>query len=705
MGIRALRLAALAVIGLASVQAQKVTIAPTAVNVYIGTYYRFGATVTGITPTTVAWSVALPPGITGSPGTIDTGGLFVPPSTMPSGGQIIVTVASNVTPTVSASALVNLLNPIPTIASVSPANVPLGPTTLTINGSGFITGAVVSIGGQPQATTFVSSTTLTVPVTATLSQMGTSYPVTVTNPNPGAATSVNPVSITYGSTDGPPIISYSAAARFLDQAAWGGDAATITHVQSVGFTQYLGEQFNAPVSPLPNPTLTPYYLNGVQANFFTNAVHGQDQLRQRMAFALLNIFVVSAVNENTAIQLLPYLQIMQKDAFGNYRQLLEDVTLSPVMGEYLSMVNNDIANATTGTEPNENYAREIMQLFSIGLSQLNPDGTLQLDGNGNPIPTYTQTTIEQFAKLFTGWTYPTKPGATPAKHNPAYYTGPMVAFPSNHDETSKTLLNGFVVPAGQTPAADLKMALDNIFAHPNVGPFICKQLIQRLVMSNPSPAYVSRVAAVFANNGSGVRGDLSAVATAILLDPEARAGDDPSTSALLYGGKLREPVLFLTSMLRGLGAQVNDTNPLTGYATNLGQQLYYPPTVFNYFTPSYQIPQVFTGSNTLLGPEFELESPSNGVVRYNTVNSVVFGNLGAGAVINLTPYVNLGNNMPALYQAIANAFFYGQMPAALQSAMQTATSAIPGTTAAAMKARAQAALYLALSSAYYNVEH
>ena len=701
MGIRAVRLAVFAALGLASAQAQttpKVTIAPTAIGVNIGTYCRFTAAVTGITPTTVAWSVALPAGAAGSPGTIDTGGLFVPPSVMPTGGAIIVTVASNVTPSVSASATVTLLNPIPSVASASPANIPLGPGTLTINGSGFVQGAQVSIGTLQPTTTFVSATTLTVPITATLSQMGTS-------PNPGSATSVDPISVTYGSTDGPPVISYSAAARFLDQAAWGGNAATIAHVQSVGFQKYLSEQFNAPVSPLPDPTLTPYYLNGVQANFFRNAVHGQDQLRQRLAFALLNIFVVSAVQANNAPQLLPYLQLMQKDAFGNYRQLLEDVTLSPTMGTYLSMVNNDIANATTGTLPNENYAREIMQLFSIGLSQLNQDGTVQTDASGNPVPTYTQTTIEQFAKLFTGWTYPTKPGAALAKHNAAYYTGVMVAFPANHDETSKTLLNGFVVPAGQTPAADLKMALDNLSAHSNVGPFISKQLIQRLVMSNPSPGYVSRVAGVFNNDGSGVRGNLAAVVTAILLDPEARAGDDPTTSAPAYGGKLREPVFFLISMMRGLGAQVNDTNPLTGYATNLGQQLLFPPTVFNYFTPGYQIPQTFTGSNTLLGPEFEIESPSNAVVRYNTVNSIVYGNLGAGAVINLTPFSNLGNNMPALYQAIANAFFYGQLPAALENAMQTATGAITGTTAASMKARAQAALYVALSSGYYNVQH
>ena len=708
MGIRAVRLALFAALGLVSAQAQttpSVTIAPIAANVYIGTYYRFTAAVTGITPTTVAWSVALPAGATGSPGTIDTGGLYTPPSVMPSGGQVIVAVASNVNPSAFALALVNVYNPIPYLASVTPANVPLGNSTLTINGSGFVQGAVVRVGTVAMPTTFVSSTVLTVPVTATLDQMGSTFPVTVTSPDPGSSTTTQPVTIMYGSTDAPGTLSYSAAARFLDQAAWGPDAATVAHVQSVGFTQYLGEQLNAPPSQIPDLALTPYFLSGVQSRFFTNAVHGRDQLRQRMAFALLNILVVSGVEANNAPQFVPYLQLIQKGAFGNFRQLLEDVTLSPTMGTYLNMVNNDIANTTTGTLPNENYAREILQLFSIGLNQLNQDGTLKLDAGGNPIPTYSQATIQQFAKLFTGWTYPTRPGATLARHNPTNFNGPMVPFPANHDNTIKTLLNGFVVPAGQGPAADLKAALDNIFAHPNVGPFICKQLIQRLVMSNPSPAYVSRVAGVFNNDGNGVRGNLAAVAVAILMDPEARAGDDATTSAPVTGGKLREPIFFLISTMRALGAQVNDTNGLTGLATNLGQQLYYPPTVFNYFVPDYTIPQAFSGSNTLLGPEFQIQSPSNAVLRYNTVNSIVFGNLGAGAAINLTPFANLGNNMPALYQAIANAFFYGQLPAALQNAMQTATNAITGTTAASMKARAQAALYLALSSGYYNVEH
>jgi uncharacterized protein (DUF1800 family) len=712
MGIRALRLALFGAIGFASAYAAgTVTISPTTESVHIGAYYRFSDTVTGITPTTVGWSVALPAGATGSPGTIDTGGLYVPPAAMPSSGTVIVTVASNVTPSVSASATVTLLNPVPIVSSVIPTSVGLGAFTITVNGSAFVPGAIIVVGNMQLPTTYVSATKLTATFASVTSQMGASYPVTVINPDPGSATSIDVVTVAFGSTTGTPTISYSAAARFLDQAAWGGDAATIAHVQDVGFEQYLKEQFSAPISPYPDPTDTAYYLGGVQSRFFSNAVNGPDQLRQRVAFALLNQFVVSAITDNDAPELVPYLQILQNDAFANFRTVMEDVSLSPTMGLYLNMVNNDKANATTGTAANENYARELMQLFTIGLSLLNPDGTPQLDSSGNLIPTYGETTIQNFAKVYTGWTYPTESGATLKEHNPAYFVGPMVVYEANHDTTSKTLLNGLVLPAGQTAQQDLQAALDNIFAHQNIAPFVSKQLIQHLVTSNPSPAYVERVALAFNNDGTGVKGNLAAVVKAILLDNEARAGDQDPLNAPATGGKLREPVFYLASMMRGLGATVNDANTLTSVATNLGQQLFYPPSVFNYFAPSYQIPLTLTGSSTLLGPqvllgpEFQLQTPSSAVGRYNTVNTIIYGSLGAGAVVDLTPFTNLGNNPTALFSAISNAFFYGQMPAALQSAMQTATTAITGTTAADAKARAQAALYLGLSSAYYNVEH
>jgi len=694
---------------LCAAQAQTtITVAPTTAQVHLGTYYQFTAHVTGATPATVGWTVALPAGATGSPGTISAGGRYTPPAAMPSVNSVTVTATSTAVPAASASAQVTLENPFPTVASTIPASVPAGSGTytVTINGSGFVPGAQVLLGGKALATTYASATRLTVSVNPDAYANGTRVPVAVTNPNPGASTSTDAVTLAVGSTDGKPVITATVAGRFLNQAAFGPDPATVSHVASVGLGGYIDEQLAAPLSPYPDPATTGFGLNQVQARFFSNAVAGQDQLRQRVTFALGEILVVSAVEENTPTELVPYLQILKKDAFANFRTLMEDVTLSPTMGEYLDMRNNDKANPATGTRANENYARELMQLFTIGLFQLNQDGSLQLDGSGNPIPTYDQTTIQNFAKVYTGWTYPTKPGATLQKHNPAYYIGPMVAYEPNHDTTSKTLLNGLVLPGGQTAEADLKAALDNIFDHPNVGPFVGKQLIQHLVTSNPSPQYVSRVAAVFNNNGSGVRGDMAAVVRAILLDSEARAGDNgpqpvpPDTS-----GHLREPVFVVASILRGLGAAVNDTNNLTGLATNLGQQLFYPPSVFNYFAPSYLIPAEFTPNLTLTGPEFQLHSPSSAVARYNLVNSVVYGSLGAGAVIDLTPFSSLANNPQQVADLIGQRFFYGLMPAAVNTELLRAMNAVTGATAAAMQARAQAALYVALSSSYYSVEH
>jgi uncharacterized protein (DUF1800 family) len=584
----------------------------------------------------------------------------------------------------------------------------VGAFSITVNGSGFVPGAQVINGGTPMDTLYVSPTRLTASGLSFPIEAGWKIPITVKNPEPGSAMSTDVVSVTVGTSSGPHVVSANVAAHFLDQAAFGPDMATLDHVETLGLEEYLNEQFAAPISPYPDPATTGFGINQVQARFFSNAVHGQDQLRQRVAFALGQIFVVSAIEENTPAQLVPYLQLLQKDAFANFRTIMKDVTLSPTMGEYLDMRNNDKADPTRDTRANENYARELMQLFTIGLSQLNLDGTLKLDSSGNAIPTYDQATIQNFAKVYTGWTYPTKPGAVTQKHNPAYYTGPMVPFESNHDTTSKTLLNGLVLPAGQTATQDLEAALDNIFNHPNVGPFIGKQLIQHLVGSNPSPAYVARVATVFNNNGSGVRGDMRAVIRAILLDPEARQGDNgplASGPTDAPSAHLREPVFMIASILRGLGAWVNDTNNLTAQAASLGQTLFAPPTVFNYFAPSYQIPPDLTAGAVLLGPEFQLDSPSNAIARFNLVNTIIYGSLGQGAVVDLTPFSNLGSNPPALVDAISQLFMAGQMPPKVQTALLGAITANTGTTAAVNKARAQAALYLALSSSYYNVEH
>src|ERR1700722_12001904 len=334
-------------------------------------------------------------------------------------------------------------------------------------------------------------------------------------------------------TTSAPVMTDHAAARFLDQAAWGPTPGAIAQLQQMGITNWLTAQYalstsDLPAQPLidattgmPDRDLTP-----VQAAFFQNTVSGQDQLRQRIAFALSQMWVVSAVSTKNAYAFPPYWRLFRDNAFGNYRDIMTALTLSPAMGNYLSMANNNKGNTAKGTAANETYARELMQLFPVGLAQLNPDGSPVLDANSNPVPTYTQAIITDTARALTGWTYPTAPGATAKTNNPAYYLGQMFAVEAEHDTTAKSIIGGAILPAGQTAQQDLNSVLNALMNQPTMAPFVSKQLIQHLVTSNPSPAYIQRVSSVFTNNGAGVRGDMQAVITAILTDPDARAADD-----------------------------------------------------------------------------------------------------------------------------------------------------------------------------------
>jgi uncharacterized protein (DUF1800 family) len=442
-----------------------------------------------------------------------------------------------------------------------------------------------------------------------------------------------------------------------------------------------------------------YSLFPVQAQFFRNALTGPDQLRQRVALALSQIFVTSGVKINQPYAMAAYQQLLLNDAFANYRTLLNDVTLSPAMGHYLDMVNNNKGNAIAGA--NENYGREVLQLFSIGVSLLNPDGTPQLDANKQPIPSYTQTTIENFSNVFTGWTYPPMPGATAQWTDPTYFLGQMAPIEAHHDMTAKVLFNGTPVPAGGTAEADLKIALDNIFNHPNVGPFIGAQLIQHLVTSNPSPAYVQRVAAVFANDGKGVRGDMQAVIQQILLDPEARG--DIETGATY--GRLREPALFIAGLLRSVGGS-SDGVYLLQQSANLEQSIFDAASVFSFYPPDYPL----TGT-ALVGPPFAIYDATSSLNRANFLNTLLSDTNGiaadptvtgaTGTQLNLSAWQTDAADSATLINTINQLFFHGAMPADMQSVLTQTVNAIPSSNPLA---RAQAALYLALSSGQYQVE-
>jgi len=501
-----------------------------------------------------------------------------------------------------------------------------------------------------------------------------------------------------------PVMSDRAAARLLDQATWGPTPASIQQLQGLGINAWLQSQFSAPVSDLPDqPQLdsagkTNTDLTPVQSAFFQNTLTGQDQLRQRVAFALSEIWVASAVSVRPAYAFPPYWRIFRDNAFGNYRDIIKAVTLSPAMGNYLNMANNNKANTKKGTAANENYARELQQLFTIGLVQLNPDGSQVLDSNNNPVPTYNQAEVTNTARALTGWTYPTAPGATAKNNNPAYYFGQMIPVESEHDTTAKTVIGGIQIPAGQTAEQDLDSLLDALMQQTTMAPFVSSQLIQHLVTSNPSPQYIQRVSSVFTNDGTGTTGNMQAVITAILTDPEARAGDDLNAPPNPNFGHMREPVLFMANLLRGLNATLGSSSAIYNQTNQMGQKLFYPASVFSYFSPQYRTQAGATPG--LLGPEFQIYSTATAAARADIVNSILYGTLDKSTQFDLSGFNAFSANTAALVDDISYTFFYHGMSSNLQQAVTKAASA-----ATSPQKAAQAALYVALTSGEYQIVH
>lgn len=450
--------------------------------------------------------------------------------------------------------------------------------------------------------------------------------------------------------------SATEAARFLMQATFGPTTADITALRQAGIPAWIEAQMALPMTSLlalmradnaefptprpPNPAQA-YFFNtptSLNATWWKLSVTSPDQLRHRVAFALSELFVVSTDVGSRYLNHAQYYDLLARHAFGSFRQLLEEVTLSPVMGEYLTYIRTVPANPSRNTSPDENYAREVQQLFTVGLVQLQPDGTLRLDAAGQPIATYDQRMISETAKVFTGWGYGNANGnflqgftADPEQSLPDTHSVmvPMVAYENFHDRSEKRVLSleqvapgqarPTIIPAGQTAAQDLRQMLDTLVAHPNTGPFVCRQLIQRLVTSNPSPGYVYRVARAFADDGTGTRGNLGAVVRALLTDYEARS---PSAAENIGYGKVKEPIIRVTAFLRALKARAPNGRFLDGYwgsptsygpdrsflaylRGSMGQEFLYSPTVFNFFTPDYILPGP-TAAAGLVVPEMQI---------------------------------------------------------------------------------------------------
>jgi uncharacterized protein (DUF1800 family) len=677
-------------------------------QVRIGSTTQFAAAVANSTNQTVVWQVNGVTGGSATTGTITSAGLYTPPANLPSPNTVTITAVSQASASASGSLTESILNPQPAVSSATAVG--LSPTyTVTVNGSGFVSGATVTIDGVKATITSTSSSQITATASFTIAPTANTAPLVVTNPDPGSmsSSSIN-ASVTTQAT-------LASAARLLDQATFGPTVSDIQHVQNVGLLGYINDQFADSPTTLaligttpPTPCAT-NLIPCLQSEWWQATLTAPDQLRQRVAFALAEMFVVSTNSVNSRA-VVAFQNTLVNDSFTNFYTIMNDVTLSPAMGAYLNMLNSNKPGTVNGVAQiaNENYARELMQLFSLGLLELNADGTPQTDSSGNTIPTYTQDQVQAFARAYTGWTYATSTGGSASKfpNGTANYTMPMAAVESAHDTNAKILLAGTTLPVGQTAEQDLAGALQNIFNQPNVGPFVCRQLIQHLVSSNPTAAYVSRVSAVFANNGSNVRGDMKAVITAILLDSEARAGD---TNVNAEGGHLREPVLWLTDVMRALNFTNNDVtagndvvanasyNTLGNYTSALSQKPFASNSVFNFFPPNYYIP----GSSTN-APEFSIENTASAVGRLSLANTIVYNRI-SGFNVDLSATSTLGklaSNPGNLVDTLGQMFMHGQMPSDMRTSV---VNQITSLTDPAQRVRV--AVYLVITSSQYKIEH
>lgn len=496
-------------------------------------------------------------------------------------------------------------------------------------------------------------------------------------------------------------ISSIQASRFLAQASMGATHDAIARVQAIGYRKWLDEQMAMPASQTRWDWLMSKGFNsienknnqaGIDAAVWRKLLSSPDTLRQRVTLALSEIVVASLDGFTGAWRAFTgaaYMDILEANAFGNYRTLLQQITLSVSMGEYLTYRRNAKANPKSGAMPDENYAREILQLFTIGLLQLGADGTPTTQ------ETYSQTDISGLARVFTGWDQDLAGGTT---DTPDYKLRPMIQSGSNYEPGEKVFL-GTTIAAGTDAATALNKALDAIFSHQNVGPFISKQLIQRLVTSNPSPSYVARVAAVFNNNGSGVKGDLKAVVKAILLDQEARA--DASATSTTFG-KVREPILRFAAWARAYNA----TSPSDAWAignttdpsTRLGQSPLRSPSVFNFFRPGYVPPAL-----GVVAPEFQIVNESSVVGYVNYMQNAI--SRGVGDVkADYSSLLLLADNVPALVDEINLLLAAGQLGPESVTLIRSAVAGMATGTDAARANRIYAALTLVIACPEFIVQ-
>lgn len=517
------------------------------------------------------------------------------------------------------------------------------------------------------------------------------------------------------------------ASRAAKQATFGPTQATVDHMVALGSVgAWVDEQATLPASSyadLKSRAVATTYCNGktgtdastcnrdylsstpVAMEFYAHAALGQDQLRQRVAFAMSQLIVASDLEVHSTAGLATFNQIFLDNAFGNYRDILKAVTLNPYMGDYLDMANS------SKSAPSENYARELMQLFSTGVNQLNTDGTTQKDATGAAIPVYTADDVHSVARALTGWTYARLNGAAITDNTQLDYTSPMIVNMNAYDTAAKTFL-GTTVAGGAAPADSLNAVMDAVFNNASTAPYVSRFLIQQLVGSNPSDAYVARVSAVFANDGAGVRGNMKVVVKAILTDSEARG--DASVAA--NPGKVKEPALVSLALARAVGFSATDGYAFTTRDAAMGQQPFRAPSVFNFYPPDYPLPL----GGGLLSPPSKLVTAATTIARHNlaydwtvsgdatsrseyTAQSTIAG--ATGTTPDWSSWEAFGTNLDGMLDRINLLLFSNAMTAAqraaLKSAMTAVTAADPTTLA---RKQAQMALYVAASSPQFQVD-
>ena len=508
------------------------------------------------------------------------------------------------------------------------------------------------------------------------------------------------------------------ADRLAKQATFGPTKDVVDRIVSLGVPAWLDEQFATTGSSYADLAV-PVMLNScgtdsacqrrnftreqVAMRFYANALAKPDQLRQRVAFALSQLLVTSALGVGNTAGLAAYQQILLEGAFGNYRDLLMKVTLSGYMGDYLDMADSN------RSAPSENYARELLQLFTIGPDQLNMDGSSVRDASGATIANYTPDDVKGVARALTGWTYARQNGGAINDYNAIDYTQPMIQVAGRYDSAAKSFL-GTSVPAGAAQADSVGTVLNAAFNNASTAPFVAKFLIRHLVTANPTPAYVTRVASVFVNNGNNVRGDLKAVIRAILTDAEAR-GSNPSGDAV---GKVKEPVLLMTSVARAVG-MTSDGFMFTGRDNPMGQWLFAAPSVFNYYATDYPLP----GSTRLVSPVSKLMTTGSSVLRANMVYDWTIGAVTnrnefavntaiantSGTSLDWTMWEAFGTDTAGMVDRIDYLFLNRSMTSAQKAALKTAAEAIADPTPATQaRKRAAAMLYIVLSSPLFQVD-